>query len=324
MAINLAMSGGHVDAIVRNGDALVAVNGWCADIATFDRGLRLKVAGTDRPPSHVFRVPRPDVDGTVDRRRGFTGAVAEWVVEPLGESCDAVLLVEGRAAVTLSLPAGAAVPYSHLHLHAQVVGREGIYGFGPPSPVVSDEVLQLARTLPPPVLDFGCGAGALVRALRRRGIEAYGLELDADRIRDSLFDEVRPFVTLYDGALPSPFATRQFASVVCSEVLEHIPGPEAALAELVRLASTALMITVPDMSAIPRGFPHGVVPWHLLESTHVNFFTQHSLLALLAPYTADVEVSRLGLVQCDRLSFYDTLATVARLDGKRADHAMGA
>jgi 2-polyprenyl-3-methyl-5-hydroxy-6-metoxy-1,4-benzoquinol methylase len=193
------------------------------------------------------------------------------------------------------------------------VGRDGIYGFGPPSPVVSEEVLYLARTLPAPVLDFGCGAGALICALRRYGIEAYGLELDGDRIRDSLLAEARPFVRLYDGTLPSAFADRQFRSVVCSEVLEHIRGPEAVLAELARLASEAVMITVPDMSGIPRGFPHHVVPWHLLESTHVNFFTQHSLAALLAPYADDVEFSRLGAVQCDRLLYYDSLAARVRL-----------
>lgn len=60
--------------------------------------------------------------------------------------------------------------------------------------------------------------------------------------------------------------------------------------------------------------PHGVVPWHLLESTHVNFFTQHSLHALLAPHASRIDMSRLGLVQCDRMHFYSSLAAVARLD----------
>jgi hypothetical protein len=95
-------------------------------------------------------------------------------------------------------------------------------------------------------------------------------------------------------------------------VLEHIPGPHAALAEMARLASRALLVTVPDMSAIPRGYPHAVVPWHLLEATHVNFFTQTSLRAALAPYAAAIEISRIGLVRCDRLQFYGSLAAMAR------------
>jgi hypothetical protein len=76
----------------------------------------------------------------------------------------------------------------------------------------------------------------------------------------------------------------------------------------VRLASEALLITVPDMSAIPRGFPHGVVPWHLLEATHINFFTQHSLEATFAPFATRMEPMRLHPVQCGRLHFFCNLA----------------
>lgn len=312
LPVNLDIDDGHVDTLVHGADALVAVHGWCEDLATFARQLRLRVADADRPPSHLFRVPRPDLDAA-DGRGRFRGAVAEWVIDAALSSRNATLLVAGQAVATLSLAPSDPVPYSHLHLYDQVVGRDGIYGFGPPSPVVSQEILYLAENLPGPVLDFGCGAGALIAALRRNGVEAYGIELDTERIRANLLDAARPFVTLYDGRLPSSFADRQFASVVCSEVLEHIPGPAAALAEIVRLASDTVLITVPDMSAIPRGFPHHVVPWHLLESTHVNFFTQHSLAALLAPHAGDIEFSRLGAVRCDRMFFYDTLAARVRI-----------
>lgn len=314
MRVDAALPGGRLDAVVRTEDGLLAAGGWCTDLSAFDRALRLRVNGEVRPPSHVFRVPRPEVEGRDGSPDGFLGAVAEWVLDPCASTRSVALLVEGREAVTLALPPTPATPYRHLHMHHRVEGRDGIYMFGPPSPVVSDEVLYLARRLPPPLLDFGCGAGALVRALRREGIEAYGLEIDDARIRQHLLEDVKPYVTLYDGALPAPFADGRFASVACSEVLEHIPGPQAALAEMVRLASSAVFITVPDMSAIPRGFSHGVVPWHLLESTHVNFFTQHSLHALLAPHASRIDMSRLGLVQCDRMHFYSSLAAVARLD----------
>lgn len=311
--VNLAIAGGHVDAFVHGDDGLVAVHGWCEDLSTFARELRLRVDHTDRPPSHVFRVPRSDLDGAVGSTHGFRGAVAEWAIEAQSAPVGATLLVSERAVATIPLATTSAVPYSHLHTYPHVVGREGIYAFGPPSAVVSEEVLYLARTLPGPVLDFGCGAGALIAALRRHGIEAYGIELDNERIRGSLLDAARPFVTLYDGALPSPFADRQFRSVICSEVLEHIPGPGAGLAEIVRVAAETVLITVPDMSAIARGFSHHVVPWHLLESTHVNFFTQHSLAALLAPHADDIEFSRLGAVQCNRMLYYDSLAARVRL-----------
>ncbi|MEZ5286813.1 MAG: hypothetical protein R2712_18790 [Vicinamibacterales bacterium] len=120
-------------------------------------------------------------------------------------------------------------------------------------------------------------------------------------------------MTLYDGNGPAPFADRQFASVTCCEVLEHIPDPGRAAADLARLARERLLVTVPDMSSIPRGFRHGVVPWHLLEATHVNFFTQHALEAVLSPFASGVEVSRIGEVRCGPLSYYTSLAAVVTL-----------
>ena len=149
-----------------------------------------------------------------------------------------------------------------------------------------------------------------MRALRREGVEAYGLELDDERIRHHLLDEARPWVTLYDGRLPTPFRDGQFRSVCCSEVIEHLPDPVLVVEELARLASERLVVTVPDMSAIPRGYHHGIVPWHLLEATHLNFFTQASLESLLAPIASSIEVARFGQVRCDRLSYYTNLAAV--------------
>jgi SAM-dependent methyltransferase len=292
-------------------EGVVAVLGWADDLARFERALLLNVGGKDRPPSHTFRVRRPDVDAVFASSTGFRGAIAEWSIEPHPRSLPAVLRIDGDEALRVRLPAAEAIPYSHLRTHRDIVSRDGIYGFGNPVHTVLEEVHYLARRLPPPILDFGCGGGALVRELRRDGIEAYGLELDDDRIRTHLLDEVRPHVTLYDGRFPAPFADGQFASVVSSEVLEHIPQPTAALAEIARLAARKLLITVPDSSAIPRGFPHRVVPWHLLESTHVNFFTQYSLDRALAPYVSRVEMSRIGHVSCNRMSYYTSLAAVA-------------
>jgi hypothetical protein len=55
------------------------------------------------------------------------------------------------------------------------------------------------------------------------------------------------------------------------------------------------------------------VPWHLLEATHLNFFTQSSLEMLLAPIASRIEMARFGHVKCDRLSYYTNLAAVVYL-----------
>jgi len=67
--------------------------------------------------------------------------------------------------------------YQHLFDEQRVLHREDIYGYGPPTPETDAHVLGLARCLPGPVLDFGCGSGALVRALLAAGVEAEGIEL---------------------------------------------------------------------------------------------------------------------------------------------------
>ena len=94
------------------------------------------------------------------------------------------MLVHDREVATLSLSPSEETPYAHLHTWTAVLGRADIYASGLPTRAVSAEVLSLARRLPGPVLDFGCGAGALVAALRREGIDAYGLEIDDARIRE--------------------------------------------------------------------------------------------------------------------------------------------
>jgi len=206
-----------------------------------------------------------------------------------------------RAGIPLQAP-----DYAGLFDEREVLHRDQIYGYGPPSAAVNRDLLALAIRLPAPVLDFGCGSGALVRELRQAGIEARGIELDRPEIRQSLREDVRSFITLYDGRMPLPVPDGEFASVVCSEVLEHIPDFRAAAGEMARVAKLAL-VTVPDMSAIPALFPHFVVPWHLLEATHVNFFTQASLEALLGKHFGGLRFSRIGPIEVNGTRVFTSL-----------------
>jgi len=187
---------------------------------------------------------------------------------------------------------------------SEVLHRENIYGPGPPNISVHPDILEMAKHLKGPVLDFGCGRGLLVEALRALGIEARGLELDTPRA------SAPPHVTFYDGTFPSPLPKGQFASVVCSEVLEHIPDYQAAVREIARLAGEQALFTVPDASAIPLGFQHGAVPWHLLERTHVNFFTQRSLQQLLQPHFSKVQFSRVGAAYFNKTPYWVSLSAL--------------
>ncbi len=100
--------------------------------------------------------------------------------------------------------------------------------------------------------------------------------------------------------------------VISTEVLEHIEDYTAALAEMARLTRDRLVLTTPDMSSIPLLFPHHVVPWHLLEATHVSFFTQTSLTACLKQFFAEVEMLRVGPNTVNGTLYYTSLMALCQ------------
>ncbi len=68
------------------------------------------------------------------------------------------------------------------------------------------------------------------------------------------------------------FQDNSFDVVLCSESLEHVARPFDAIAELIRIARTAVIITVPHESqadvakSVAERTPHG----------HINYFDIHS------------------------------------------------
>lgn len=305
-----AHAGGVIDGIEVGDDGTLSVLGWAPDETTYAEPMQLTVGDTSSPPSHVFRVTRPDLAQLTGDQPEQLGIVVEFVLPPQWSSAVAALTVAGATIATVPLPAFSQPAYCEFYGNPGVWHRDDVYGVGPPVRTVSSEILELCSDLRGPLLDFGCGAGALLAALRTRGVNAQGLELDTPEMRDAAVTDARPHVTYYSGTLPAPFADGTFHSVTCCEVLEHIPDYERAVAELARLARERVLITVPDMSGVPRGYRHGVIPWHLLERSHVNFFTQQSLGALLREHFRDVQFFRIGEVRCERMRFYTSLAAL--------------
>jgi SAM-dependent methyltransferase len=102
-----------------------------------------------------------------------------------------------------------------------------------------------AGLLPRSVLDVGCGDGALLSALRARGLAARlaGVEITQQAVvLARARDGVGP-VELYDGER-LPFAPHAFDLGVLSHVLEHVPDPAALLGEVARVCG-AVIVEVP-------------------------------------------------------------------------------
>jgi len=291
---------------------LLRLVGWTRDpVAIPD----LWVNGVAIPLLNQYRTYRPDV--TPHTQLPFSGITFEYQLPYNATLREIQLSVAGdrlwKAQGTLTLTAPA---YEGLLSGDTVLGRQQIYGEGMPSPVVSEVVMALVEPLPTPILDFGCGMGALLGALRSRDREAYqdiyGIEIDRPAIRQQLRSDVADYVTLYDGSFPLPYDDGQFAAVVSIEVIEHIPNYRRVLEELARVSREQAVFTVPNSDAIPLCFPQQVVPWHLLEATHVNFFNPSSFQKLLLDYFSEVELLQIHPVSVNGTQFYTSVAAICR------------
>ena len=88
-----------------------------------------------------------------------------------------------------------------------------------------------------PVLDIGCGRGELLGLLREAGVEARGIDADADMAayaRGEGLDVEQADLVEYLGRTPDG----SLGGIFMGQVVEHLPGP--TLAESLRLAAAKL------------------------------------------------------------------------------------
>jgi SAM-dependent methyltransferase len=127
------------------------------------------------------------------------------------------------------------------------------------------------------VLDLGCGEGRHVHGLHMLGgMDVIGVDLNEaslEKAREGLATlpprrEGDPHTTQFQNgdATQLKFADNTFDAVICSEVLEHLPDYDAALAEIRRVLKPAgrLCVTVPHawpervcwrLAPPPDGYP---------------------------------------------------------------------
>jgi SAM-dependent methyltransferase len=126
------------------------------------------------------------------------------------------------------------------------------------------------------VIDVGCGQGRHSFEAFRRGANVIAFDQNAGDLND--VDEVLQAMkdqgevpasaraeAVKGDALDLPFADGTFDCVIASEILEHVPQDDKAIAELVRVLKPggALAITV------PRWLPERVC-WALSDEYHAN------------------------------------------------------
>jgi len=98
---------------------------------------------------------------------------------------------------------------------------------------------------PQRILEIGVGEGEVMRRVRQRfpGVSLVGLDLPDQALADHWREEHLP--CMFGDATRLPFADDTFDLVLAIEVLEHVPGPHAALDELARVCCGQLVASVP-------------------------------------------------------------------------------
>jgi len=80
------------------------------------------------------------------------------------------------------------------------------------------------------VLDYGCGVGHFLQAVKAEGFHPYGVEFDAPAAAAAAVHAGCPVVTVTD--LDGAYAGQLFNVIHLGDVLEHLPDPAATLAGL--------------------------------------------------------------------------------------------
>jgi SAM-dependent methyltransferase len=140
---------------------------------------------------------------------------------------------------------------------------------------------KIAELSPTSFLDAGCGEGFVADLLLRQlpGLQLTGFDFNPEavavaqtKVQNATFQTASIFEI--------PFPDRSFDVVGCFEVLEHLPDPAAALRELARVSSRAVVLSVPHepyfcLANAARGKNLKVRP-RGSDPDHRNFWTRRA------------------------------------------------
>lgn len=104
---------------------------------------------------------------------------------------------------------------------------------------------SLPRTVPSRILEVGVGEGEVTARIAARWPEATIVGLDLPDPELAAHWQDRGFSPLFGDIGRLPFRDSEFDLVLAIEVLEHVPFPELALAEVERVARRHLVVSVP-------------------------------------------------------------------------------
>jgi SAM-dependent methyltransferase len=173
--------------------------------------------------------------------------------------------------------------------------------YGSTNPVVRRLMARFEGTLeelfvradPQSLLDVGCGEGVLTHKWAQRiPGRVVGIDLDDPALHAEWASRQAPNLQyMVNKAENLPFADDEFEVATAIEVLEHVPDPADTVAEMARVASKWLIVSVPR-EPLWRGLnmARGAYLRDLGNTPgHLNHWSKRAFVALLARHGEVVE-----------------------------------
>lgn len=167
--------------------------------------------------------------------------------------------------------------------------------YGSQNPVVKRLMANFEGTLdelfkqaaPKSLIDVGCGEGVLIHEWAKQIAPArvVGLDLEEESIQAGWAQRQAPNLEyVITKTQDIPYADDEFDVATAIEVLEHVPQPEHTVAEMARVASRHLLVSVPR-EPLWRGLnvARGAYIKQLGNTPgHVNHWSKRSFVELLS------------------------------------------
>ena len=144
------------------------------------------------------------------------------------------------------------------------------------------------------ILDIGCGDGVKMNYFKKLGTtkEVIGLDIAESILKD------KPN-RIYADAQYLPFKSNTFDSIICSEVLEHLPNPELCIKDIHRVlkregfvffSTPVLNIPFPILIPIFRKISGA----ESAKVEHLHVFSTNRLCNIIDGYLEIVDIKHLG------------------------------